>query len=255
MVMLRNGDVPSNSCRTMAEALGVKRVSLDRFHRLPNLLCINWGFLNLAPSTNRVLNRDVSVSDKLTAFALLKKAGLSANVPDYTQDKAVANKWLAKDKVLARSTSTGSGGAGITVVRKGGTMPDAKFYVKYIRKQYEYRMHVVNGKVIFTQQKRRKSDVEQTGDQALIRNHANGWVFAENKVEFASNKVKESAEDLAIKSVAALGLDFAAIDLIVEDGTNNVFFLEANTRPGLESSRLIEEYTKAFRGYLTATNK
>jgi glutathione synthase/RimK-type ligase-like ATP-grasp enzyme len=243
-------DGPSNSARVMSKALGVKRVRPHRVGaiRRPRTY-INWGVAGQLPARYRVINRDVSVSNKIFAFAKLEVAGLS--IPENTTDTLTAQEWANKGTVLARATATGSGGQGITVVRKGETVGRAAFYVKYIPKSAEYRLHVVNGKVIFTQQKRRRNGVEQDDDQRLIRNHANGYVFAENKITFKSPTIQEALEKLAVESVKVLGLDFAAVDLIVDKQGNNVYFLEVNTRPGLESTRLINSYAEAFRELTT----
>ena len=243
-------DSPSNSAKTLAESLEVRRI---RSNRIPTFrgrrLFINWGNRFAVPNNVRVLNdpRAVAVAaNKLSAWNAIGVATAGIPIPQYTTEQRVAQDWTARSKVLARSTATGSGGDGITVVDRGGTVPRAMFYVRYIPKSAEYRFHVVNNEVIFRQQKRMKNGTNPTREQRLIRNHDNGWVFAENNVTFASTAVERRLEEVALNAVTRLQLDFAAVDLIVERETNNVFFLEANCRPGLESTRLIAAYTAAF---------
>lgn len=237
---------PSNSAKALAGELGVKRVRPERLNTLRPRTLINWGNAGVNPGRHRILNRNVD-SNKINAFRKLEAAGIVANIPDFTTDINRAKEWAKKDIILARSTATGSGGVGITVVRPGENVPaNQAFYVKYIKKQAEYRIHVVAGRAIFTQQKRKKNGVQQDENQALIRNHDNGWVFAENDVTFPTEAIKRLAEQLAINSVRACGLDFGAVDLIVGKD-NNVYFLEVNTRPGIESTRLLQAYGNAFK--------
>ena len=143
---------------------------------------------------------------------------------------------------LARTKVTGSGGDGIVVVRPKDEVPPAPLYVKYIPKREEYRVHVAFGKVIFAQQKRRVIEREQTKDEKLIRNHANGWVFCPVDVE----SLTEDMKDVALAACASLGLDFGALDIIVGRDDGLAYCLECNSAPGLSSPGLIEAYSKAF---------
>jgi glutathione synthase/RimK-type ligase-like ATP-grasp enzyme len=180
-------------------------------------------------------------TDKIAAFRRFVEAGVPA--PPF---------WLRKEEVdrrgivLARTKVRGSGGEGIVVVREEGTLPDAPLYTGYIRKDAEYRFHVVCGRVIAVQQKRRDSEAEQTDDQKLIRNHDNGWVFAVNNVVFRNDEQRQACEQASIGAIAALGLDFGAVDLVVAKKTGAPFVLEVNTAPGIESPTILEAYRGAF---------
>ncbi len=247
-------DKPSNSARDVAKGLGVLRVHPEKIvalaARYPRRVFLNWGcdLSRLRAPAGRVLNaRSWVATNKLSTFDAISAicTNEEVRIPEYTTNKAEAKRWLDGGAiVLARRTVTGSGGAGITVLRPGtGDVPNAVVYVKYIKKDKEYRVHVVNNRSIFIQEKRKKNEVQQTEDQKLIRNHDNGWVFCENAVD-----APEAVVSTAVHASSALGLYFAAIDLVVEKRTGNVYFLEANSRPGLESTRLKEAYVQAFRG-------
>jgi D-alanine-D-alanine ligase-like ATP-grasp enzyme len=54
-------------------------------------------------------------------------------------------------------------------------------------------------------------------------------------------------DQLSVEAVAALGLDFGAVD-IIEDKEGNFYVLEINTAPGLEG-HTVTSYAKAFHGY------
>jgi hypothetical protein len=118
-------------------------------------------------------------------------------------------------------------------------------YVKYIPKLREFRAHVAFGHVIFLQEKKRKTENEQTDDQKLIRNHDNGWVFCINDIQLTDAE-RTSINAEAVKATTALGLDFGAVDLILGKKDNLPYILEVNTAPGLESPGLIEAYKNAF---------
>lgn len=211
------------------------------------LKVINWGTVAGAlENVAKVLNKPSAVAkarDKIKTLDILKEQGI--NVPIYWKTRETVQRTEA-EIVLARTTTTGSSGAGIVVVRNNDPLPAAPLYVKYIPKSAEYRVHVFKTSAIFIQQKRPKEGVERTPDQHLIRSHDNGYVFAENNVEFSSEEVKTNVNDQAIKAVRALGLDFGAVDLIVGKKDKKVYVLEINTKPGLESTKLKEAYRDAI---------
>jgi glutathione synthase/RimK-type ligase-like ATP-grasp enzyme len=207
---------------------------------------VNWGNpsdFGVGVQGPRVLNKPAPIRNainKITSFQKLQENGV--RVPEFTTTKpdSVDSLWFA------RTNLRGSGGDGIVAIRRGDTIPTAPLYVKYIPKVKEYRLHVTNGRVIFAQEKKRKSNNEQTADQKLIRNHANGWVFC--PVELGS--VAEDVKNAAVSACVALGLDFGAVDLVVGKRDNLPYILEVNTAPGLSSPGLITAYTDAFKEYL-----
>ena len=210
-------------------------------------LLVNWGCSTLPVKPlpyQVVINPPDAVAratNKLTAFAKFTEAGVSH--PSWWTEKEAVDR---KSIVLARTKLTGSGGDGIVVCREGDVLPPAKVYTKYIRKNAEYRLHVFRGAVILIQQKRRDTDAEQTKDQQLIRNHANGWVFAVNDVSFRDDVQRKECEQLAVSAVNALGLDFGAVDLITSLKEGKPYVLEVNTAPGIESPTVLAAYTTAF---------
>lgn len=203
---------------------------------------INWGnpsalqhgedvvVLNKPEAINKAIN-------KLTALQTLQEGG--TRVPEFTTklDKAEAGTiWFA------RTVLDGSCGRGISVIREGDGVPAAPLYVRYIRKDSEYRVHVAFGQPIFAQLKLRQREAEQTNDQKLIRNHDNGWVFGPRPLEEIPDDVKQQA----VKAVESLGLDFGAVDLVVGKKDKLAYVLEVNTAPGIESPGLKQAYAKTF---------
>ena len=235
---------PSNGARALASEMGILRVRPERMRVLRRYSTyINWG----CDLSDVPVRRGVTVLNRDTSAARSKIQAFSIN-PEYSPPWSITPKRFSPI-TLARRDGLSSG-RGIQVVRDADPLPEdgVDFYCKYIKKEAEYRIHVVLGKVIFSQQKRRRSNTDQDADQRLIRSHANGWVFCENTISWKSDDVKQAALDGAVESVYNLGLDFAAVDLIVERGTDNVYVLEANSRPGLESTALTRAYAAAFTG-------
>ena len=247
----------STGSKTLANALNCKRNKLGSWP--PRLfprdeIIINWGSSQPIESWDNgrrtLLNKPSAVSlacNKLKTFKkLLPHADI--NIPKvWTPDQFQEAQQLLDDGttpiLLARSLLSGHSGAGITVLRRGERIPEnAKIVVEYIKKKAEYRAHIVNGEVILLIQKKKRSGVEQTPDQALIRSHDNGWVFACNDVD----DPPETLKPMCVKAVVALGLDFGAVDVIVAQD-NSVFILEVNTAPGLEGETTINAYRDAFQ--------
>lgn len=242
-VLVRPPTRPSNGAQVIRNGLDTV-ARLSRVERIPKQykVVLNWG--NPTPVYGdplaRMINKAEAVRkaiDKLVSLKTMAEAGV--RLPPYLTNKPELKKG---DVWLARTILNGSGGAGIKVIRSKDEVPDAPLYVKYIPKMTEYRVHVVAGNVIFAQQKKRKSDASQTDDQKLIRNHANGWVFCPVDV----GTLTEDVRNVAIAAVAALGLDFGAVDLIVGKSDSLAYALEVNTAPGLESEGLIDAYVRAF---------
>ena len=244
-MMVRAPTRPSQGAITLRLALG-DMARLSRRSVIPRQYTkvINWGnptTMTVSPRVT-VLNAPEFVTnsiDKLKSLQIMRDFGVP--VPEFTTTKpdSVDSLWLA------RTNLRGSGGAGIIPIRKGDEVPNAPLYVQYIKKLAEYRFHVIGGKVVFVQQKKRRRNEEQTKDQKLIRSYANGWVYC----PLPKEEMDEALNQAAIGAVAALELDFAAVDIVVDKSTGSPFVLECNTAPGLESPGLIEAYRKGLSDY------
>jgi glutathione synthase/RimK-type ligase-like ATP-grasp enzyme len=246
-IFIRPPTRASEGAQTLNQALG-KLSKLSRLDPVPRQyrLVVNWGNpsdFEVHGQGPLVLNKPAAIRnaiDKIASFQKLQESGV--RVPEFTTTKpaAVNSLWFA------RTNLRGSGGDGIVAIRQGDTVPTAPLYVKYIPKVKEYRLHVTKGRVIFAQEKKRKSNNDQTADQKLIRNHANGWVFCPVDLVGISEEIKNAA----VASCVALGLDFGAVDMVIGKRDNLPYILEVNTAPGLASPGLISAYATAFKEYL-----
>jgi hypothetical protein len=209
-------------------------------------LVINWGNARRPDSwvpPEGMLNRAEAVNiagNKLATFDALKNAGIS--IPDYTTRIVDATQWLAEGHtVVERHVLRGHSGEGITITRpEDGILNDCPLYVKYKKKKNEYRVHVFKGTVLYTQEKRRERERERTADESLVRSHANGWVFCREDVAPSVGR-----DELAIKTVKALGLDFGAVDIIYNQKEERYYVLEVNTAAGLEGQS-VQDYVNAI---------
>jgi biotin carboxylase len=210
--------------------------------RLNRSLLVGWG--SDVPGVD--LNKPDAIRrarDKLNTFNALKQAEVP--IPLYAETKAEAEAKRKRGDMWLARTRGGTGGSGIKVVRDGEPMPNAQLYVRYTPKQREFRTHVFRGQVIHWQEKKKRNGVTQDNNQKLIRSHDNGWVFCENNLDI-SDTLRAKLAAVSARALTALGLDFAAFDLILSKDGRNVIVLEANTRPGVESNATATAYANAL---------
>lgn len=236
---------------------------------------------------NLVLNTPETVAiaaDKLATFTALSNAEV-AHVP-FTTSRDKAQEWLdLGHKVFVREKLSGHSGDGIKVfeleehpntarlahvaqeldalgfdliarrvedemIIDEKEIPLAPLYTRGIKNNGEYRVHVFKEDVILYQKKSRRVDedgniITADGAEADVRNLASNWVYRTGNL-----KRLERVENLALHAVAALGLDFGAVDIIMdEDG--KVFVLEINSAPGLGNQDTLAAYANAFNNIKT----
>lgn len=226
----------SRSARSLADALGgrVLRLENSQYRYRERDTIINWG-ASECPYPN-VLNTPEAVAragNKLTAFRALQAHGVP--IPLFA-DAAEGVTW--EGDTVVRHLLRGHSGAGIEMVAAGRELPRAPLYVQYIKKQDEYRIHVLRGSIIAMQRKARDRDNDNPNWQ--VRNHQNGFIFIRENVN-----PPEAARTAAVDAVRACGLDFGAVDIVFNERANASFVLEVNTAPGLEG-QTIEDYSRAL---------
>ena len=166
--------------------------------------------------------------DKVAQFRRFSDSGCAAPNFATTLDQA---KQLESKQVVVRMLTAASEGRGITIVPKEELTQVAPLYTEYIPKKKEFRVHVINNKVIDVQEKRRKKGLEQKEFQ--VRNTANGYVFCRNDVVPPSD-----LHDVALAAVRAIGRTQGAVDVIWNEKQNKCYALEVNSRPGLQGTTL-----------------
>jgi glutathione synthase/RimK-type ligase-like ATP-grasp enzyme len=220
----------SRSALALALALGgrVLRVQGSAYRPATGDTVINWGsgqcpYENLGPA--RVLNSPERVriaANKRSAFHVLQQAGVS--VPQFAVTPDAVN-WSGP--TVVRHKLSGHSGEGIEIIDPGNTLPEAPLYVEYIKKEDEYRVHVIGQEVVLVQRKARDKSVEKPNWQ--VRNHANGFVFVREGFT-APTVLLEQAKWPPL----ALGFDFGGVDVVFNTKEKRAYVLEINTAVGME---------------------
>ena len=222
--------------RVMADALGVES-GIGLRGRTPTVL-IRWGTQRPVVEPERVLNPIPALaraSDKLRAFEAMSAAGVP--VPRFAADPADL-----EGAIIGR-TRKGFGGEGIVIYKddEWENLGMHELYVEFIESEREYRLHVVGGEVVRAQQKM------PTDEPHAIRNHKNGYRFT----GVISRRLHSNRYDAAIAAVAALGLDFGAVDLLIGED-DRPYVLEVNTAPAC-SPLTARVYAEALKRHIGGT--
>jgi len=158
----------------------------------------------------------------------------------------------------------------------------ADYFQEIIPVKDEYRLHVFNGKVIHAVKKvkrtdaefekafiedelaRQKSLAEKNGDAfdealatSFLRRQAKSatagganMLLRSNRLGWKFSIVKKYSDDLsrvAVEAVAAIGLNFGAVDCCTDVNDNHLVF-EVNSGPGLEATTF-DKYIEAFNEF------
>ena len=236
-VVIRSYRTGSKSARALADYLGIRILKQEgsRFVSRKNDVVISWGNSSSFDSKLRlgkVINKPTRISfatNKLYSFNALEAEGII--IPRYDTNPTTAKRDFKR--VFVRQSLTGHSGEGIIVVDSEDVeeLPPAPLYVEAIAKKNEYRAIVVGNKVVDLKQKRLATDAPEDRSK-FIRNLSNGWIFARDNVEYV-----EGLNEIAVKAVESLGLDFGAVDIIT-DKNNVLYVLEVNTAFGLEGQTI-----------------
>jgi len=277
-------------------------------------IVIGWGAktdkaVNLGNAV--VLNHPDRIRDnrnKLKALQIMQKSKVAV-APFITSDSVVAElgkKNAAIGLPLIARTNYHQGGKNfwpcmtrthvnevIDILNNG--IKKKGYFQNYIDVKEEFRLHVVNGEVIYAQRKVPRSNMKEAhvedqmdkikrmaekkgakiddatlkfameyqgskiaSPDLIIKSNTRGYKFSSIKL---ANVDKALASE-AVKAVEALGLQFGAVDC-VKDADGKPWIIEVNTGPGLEGTAFknyVAAFTKAINNILdppkiTATKK
>jgi len=234
--------------RALANELNCRllRHNNSRYRPARGDIVVNWGCHTISDFTPAVLlNQGEKIRrsvNKLSFFKFLEgKEGV--RLPEWCEGKFIAKNFIDEGStVICRTLLNSFEGRGIVVAKTENELVDARLYTKYIPKRHEYRIHVFKSKVIDQTKKVLKHDYKGRDDvNFYVRNTANGFVFQRNGII-----VPESVNEMAIKCVNTLELDFGAVDIIL-DRNGLPYILEVNTAPGIEGTT-VKRYADAIRG-------
>ena len=240
----------SRGAAEIAASLGGRCLRLEGGTFQPNNrdVLINWGNTNPPAYPGiRVLNgrgiRDAS-----------NKREFFQRISAEREDEIIPAFWTRREDipddafpVVCRTVLAGHSGEGIVIANDRVSLVPAPLYVKYIKKQDEYRVHIgierrPDGNVFHTidiQQKRRRQEHAEPNWQ--IRNLANGFIYAREGIN-----PPDAVIGVARRALACTDLDFGAVDVIWNARENRAYVLEINTAPGITGTT-VERYRDFFR--------
>lgn len=257
---IRPYNMRSEGANKLAEEMGVTLILEGRAVRRGDTI-INWGTGGLGDNWPgaRILNKGSAVSiaiNKVSTFKALEKA----NVPhpewtsSYDEAKAVFDKG---HPVIVRTELEGKDGAGLILAKPGvvkqagwfnqkevkADLPKGQIYTQFIKAKSEYRINVCNDSTVGVQLKVKANDADKILDED-IKTGSNGYGFK----LLEENDIPHGIRPVARAAIAACGLDFGGVDLIVgEDG--KPYVLEVNTAPELTPA-MVRGYAAKLRAMI-----
>jgi len=281
----------------LAEALSVQ--SGRKSPGTKQKIVIGWGAktsdkVNLGNAV--VINHPDRIRDnrnKLTALQAMQKGGV--NIAPFIAAESIMTE-LSKAKgakiglPLVGRTNYHQGGANFftcltrthveeTIGILNNKLKKKGYFQDYIDVKSEFRLHVVNGEVIYAQRKVPRSNMKEAhvtdqtdkiqrmaekkgvkldadtikfameyqgdkiaGPDLIVKSNTRGYKFSSVKL----SNVDKSLASEAIKAVEALNLQFGGVDCVL-DVNGKAWIIEVNTGPGLEGT--------AFKNYVGAFSK
>lgn len=237
----------SQGAKALAYGLGglVLKVEGSRFRARQDDVVINWGS-STGPRVGIPHTQIINPPDKVKIASNKLDFFMTMDVKD---KEVVPPFWTHTDRsqipesaypIVCRTVLDGHSGAGIVIAKSPDELVSAPLYVKYIKKQQEFRVHVGDGEVIAVQRKARRRDVADADVNWEVRSKDNGFVFVRNGFD-----TPDSVTDVATRAVAAVGLDFGAVDVVFNERESKAYVLEINTAPGIEGTT-VEDYVRYF---------
>jgi len=177
-----------------------------------------------------ILNANAGGGDKLAELQALHNSGIS--VPELW----TANQWRIAGQhlpVVARNRQH-TRGTDIRVIRRAERLQywsqHRDFFTKLIDVQREFRTQVFRSAHLGTYEKvLQHPDMRKS---VIARNLRNGYVFE----LCTGERIPRAGVDLSRNAIAALNLDFGAVDWVL-DRKGVAYVLEVNTAAGGEASR------------------
>lgn len=187
--------------------------------------------------TVRTLNKMSAIganTNKYNSLQLMQAAGIP--VPSFNTTPE------GLDYPMLGRVSNHMRGRGITLFLQPNDVQfmehQSTHYMEYVPKEKEWRVHVVNGRILCILEK-----VPQSEEYNQLTCSHTGWLYR-------SLMESDPRLAIAISAIEAIGLDFGAVDIILStDG--QVYVLEVNTAPGFfEETMTLRLYAEAFRNWI-----
>lgn len=131
----------------------------------------------------------------------------------------------------------------------------ATHFLKFIPNTREFRLHLMVSNLsgdrnpedyVSIKLSEKMLDPDATKHSDIIKNHDNGWVF--KFPADTSGSVFSKARDVAKKAMAAIKLDWGAVDVIYDLDSKEALVLEINTSPCLtdDTANTVDKYASGL---------
>lgn len=226
----------STSALILANALGGRR-GRDARRVAPGDSVVNWGW-SIAPGLNQNAGRT-----KRTEMRKLHEAG----VPTLEVSFVPRPDWIPR---------AASHREGLDILHGLGAQPPA-LWTKREHFIHEFRVHIFKQRdgsyaSVRFGAKFPRPDLGGASPHEWVRSYAGGWRILYNADAQQLGKRFRGIRDAAKAAVAALDLDFGAVDIGVTD-QGKALVLEVNSAPGLEG-RTIQVYRDSILALLEGQN-
>jgi len=202
-----------------------------------NYFIINYGRFDNYGNLNKRL-----IFNKLEALKILERKGVST--PKIIITRHPENISNYEYPLLARKEHHARGSDAIFLKNRKCLLKRLRkvrrrdFFIRYIEKEKEFRVHILGNEVANISQKIKDDD--ETTHHPHIWSLARGWVCVDY-----NGRYNRPLSELGKQAVKAIGYDFGAVDIILgKDG--KFYVLEINSAPRLCIERR-RKYTKYFR--------
>lgn len=150
-------------------------------------------------------------------------------------------RWLARSR-HHRGGNDILGPMDFDELRQELRVEPTRFGVRYIEKTHEWRVHIFQGRVLRIARK-----VPNEG-ATVVWNQANSHFKYDIR---PGPETLRQLTTLGTGAVAALGMDFGAVDII--KGQGGFYVLEVNSAPGIsDNQNTLDAYVQAMRGWADA---
>lgn len=181
---------------------------------------------------DRTLNGNCSALNKMQQAVALKE-GLGLGALDIFTTVAEAENAVRRTPLFARSLVHSRGRDIKLALEPWQIRPliasGSRFFTSHVPSQREFRVWTYRNRHLGTYEKilRRPEDCKRLG-----RNYDNGFDFS----GIENPDVPEALKDISRRAIAALDLDFGAVD-ILQNTAGGYVVLEVNSAPGVSNER------------------
>jgi len=239
----------SEGAKLVADALGVKRINHEnsQYKGGRGTVVLNWGSGRLPDfvrdRAGTIINDPEAVNRGIDKREFFDYVHGKVRIPEWTDSVRTAREWFKDGSVvIARTVLDSSRGAGIVVMKRLLDFVHAPLYTKYIDKDSEWRVHVVNAEVVYVQRKIR--DINRPVVNEYVRNWDNGFILLNQNDQY---KCPADVKLQALLAVQTVGQDYSGVDVIEKDG--RAYVLEVNAAP-YQTEATAEAYAAAFKAMI-----